>query len=117
MNESKRDALIDRYFEIIDSESYDRLDEVFHDDVTLLAPGSDLDGLEQAISWYENRLTVDDPTHDVRRRLHTETASVCEGWLTGTVPAEGPLEGGFLDVIEFDPSETEITQFAIYTRF
>lgn len=117
MDRTDRDTLIDHYFELVDAESYDRFGEVFHDDIAFYGPGAELKGLKATIDWYENRLTVEDPTHDVTRRVHGDTASVCEGWLTGYVPGEGPLEGGFVDVLEFDDEASEITRFAIYTRF
>jgi ketosteroid isomerase-like protein len=114
MDAEARRELVESYFERVDAERYGDLEGLFTGDVAFHPPGDDITGVEEMIDWYRDRLKVADATHDVQRYVDDGTTVVCEGHLTGRLPDGSSIEGGFLDVFEFDTESERIAELTIY---
>jgi len=117
MSTESREALIEAYFDVLDTEDYDCLYDVFDEDVVYLYPGGeDLEGLDVAMEYFEERRPTEDSEHNLERTVHTDEVSVSEGSFTGFVPGSGPIEADFCNVFEFTPSDDRITYNGVYMR-
>lgn len=117
MDVDKRNELIDRYYLAADEEDYDRLTSVFTEDVEYRYPGeNDMHGVGEVREFFEERRQTTGTTHDVFRRLHDDEATVCEGHITGELRGEGPFEGSYVGVFEFDEAGEAISHVSVYTQ-
>lgn len=115
MDVKQRNDLIETYYQAADEEDYDLLVSVFADDVVYLYPGEeDMHGRDEVYEFFTERRQTTNTTHDVFRRVHDETATLCEGRITGELLGEGPFEGAFVGSFEFNDSL--IDRVSVYTQ-
>lgn len=117
MDIEARNELIDRYYGAVDEEDYDRMLTAFTDAIEYRYPGEDeMHGSDEVREFFEERRQTSETTHDVFRRLHDEEATVCEGRITGELRGEGPFEGSYVGVFEFDEAAGAISHVSVYTQ-
>lgn len=117
MNTTRRNELIDTYYEAVDGEDWDRMLSAFAADVEYLYPGEDpMRGHDEVRTFFEERRRTRATTHDVFRRVHDEEATACEGTITGEMGDDGPFEGAYVGVFEFDDNVDRIGYVGVYTR-
>lgn len=111
-----RNELIDTYYGAVDKADYDRMLTVFAEDVEYLYPGEEpMHGHDEVRAFFEERRQTKNTTHDVFRRVHDDTATVCEGTITGKF-GDDPLDGAYVGVFEFDDDAERIEYVGVYTR-
>lgn len=116
MSESERNEVIDRFFDALDADEFDRLRDVFTEDATFAAGDDPLSGIEEIITHYEENRTASNTDHRITRRVHDGDTACVEGSVTGDLPGEEDLEGDYLDVMEFDPDSDRISYIKGYTH-
>jgi ketosteroid isomerase-like protein len=117
MNIERRNELIDTYYGGVDREDYEGMLEAFAEDAEYLYPGEEpMRGRDEILTFFEERRETRNTTHDVFRRIHDEGATACEGTITGELGDDGPFEGAYVGVFEFDDDEEKISYVGVYTR-
>lgn len=117
MNIQRRDELIDTYYSAVDERDWDRLLSAFAADVEYLYPGEEpMHGHEAVRDFFEHRRETRATTHNVFRRIHDDDATACEGHITGEMGEEGPFEGAYVGIFEFDDDADRIDYVGVYTR-
>ncbi|WP_411965877.1 nuclear transport factor 2 family protein [Haloferax sp. YSMS24] len=111
-----RNELIDTYYSAVDDADFDRMLTAFTEDVEYLYPGEEpMHGHGAVRTFFEERRKTKNTTHDVFRRVHDDTATVCEGTITGQM-GEDSLDGAYVGVFEFDDDAGRISYVGVYTR-
>lgn len=91
-------SLVARLFQVIDSRSWDRLDEVFADTAVYERPGYPaLEGLESIRHFYEHERIIAAGKHDVAQVTGELAAVACWGRFQGTGRDGADLDEGFAD--------------------
>lgn len=117
MDTATRDELIDTYYDAIDSEAFERFERVFAPDIEYLYPGeSEMHGVAEVQTFFEERRRHSNSTHDVHRRVSDQEVTVCEGRVTAERRDGTPLDIGFVGVFTFDNVADGIDRIAVYTR-
>jgi hypothetical protein len=76
-------------------------------------PETEADVVEEMRAFFDER-PAQDSTHTVRRRLHAEAASVCEGRVSGALADGTPKDTTFCDVFEFDETGERLARVGVY---
>lgn len=117
MDSTKRDELIDTYYDAIDAEAFERFEHAFAPDIEYLYPGEpDMHGVAEVQKFFEERRTHSNSTHNVHRRVFDQEVTVCEGRVTAERPDGVPLDVGFVGVFTFAAAADGIDRIAVYTR-
>jgi len=101
MTTSERNALIDSYFEALDSGDHSLLRDAFAPDVVYTHPSGEMIGLDAVLEFFETERHISATTHDLVNRVHGDDHSVCEGVVTGHIQGHGDFDGPFCDVFAF----------------
>ncbi|MFC7157147.1 nuclear transport factor 2 family protein [Halomarina halobia] len=115
MTRERRDQLIDAYFAAMDNDNFELVEPAISENIRFESASGSVSSLEGFREYTEESRMISDSVHEVTRRIHAENASVCEGNVRGQTP-EGPIEGAFCDVFEFDDDEERVTRISVYTR-
>jgi ketosteroid isomerase-like protein len=114
VTEEERERLADAYFEALDAPDYDALRSVFAPDIVYLYPdAAPIEGLDDAIRFFEEEKPTSDTDHHITQYVHGPSVTVAEGVSTGLLDGD-PFESHFCDVIEFD--DGRIDRLAVYSR-
>lgn len=117
MDVDDRNRLIDTYYGGLDDDDPDEAVSAFADDVTYHYPGEGaIEGREAVRRFFAERRPTSNTTHDVRRRVHGDAATACDGRFTGDHEELGRVESAFAGFFEFDEPETLVAEIAVYTR-
>jgi branched-chain amino acid aminotransferase len=94
-----RANLIERLFEIVDSREWDKLREVFCDDIIYERPGySPLEGFERVRHFYCNERVIASGTHYIERTVGTREVAACCGRFIGRHKNGTEIDERFADV-------------------
>jgi ketosteroid isomerase-like protein len=115
MDDERRNELIDAYFDGLDQDDFDALEEALAEDVVYLHPVREIHGSDAVADFAANERTPQDSEHVVERRIHDAEASVAAGRKVGEVTGE-PVDVPFCDVFEFDDSSGAIASVSVYVR-
>lgn len=99
----------------MDENNFNTVEAAASDHIQFESPGGTASGIDEFREYTEESRIFTDSDHTVVNRVHGEDRSVCEGVVSGETP-EGPVEGDFCDVFEFDKEENQITSISVYTR-
>lgn len=113
MSVHDRNELIDAYFDTMDEEDLDIIRPVLADDFVYESLNGDLEGFEGIRRYMEELRGLSNTTHETTLRVHGETATAAEGWVSGD-SRDGPVEAEFCNVFEFDDDDEHITRIAVY---
>lgn len=113
MDTDQRDELIAAYFQALDAESFDRLEDHLAVGFTYDHPDTTAETIKGMRTFFEQR-APQDTSHEIHRTLHAAKASVVEGRITGELVDGTPREGYFCDVFDFDDGEDHLTRVAVY---
>lgn len=115
MNKNKKADLIDRYFQALDEDDFTRVEPVLADEVRFKSSADELSDADRLRAYMEEGRMISNSTHEINRRIHDDDVSVVEGMVRGET-ADGPVQGAFCDVFEFDQHAGTITSITVYTR-
>lgn len=115
MVRERRNQLIDAYFAAMDNDDFGLVEPAISESIQFESAKSSVSSLEEFREYTEKNRMISDSVHQVKRRIHAETASVCEGNVRAQSP-DAPIEGAFCDVFEFDDDVEHITSISVYTR-
>ena len=102
-----RERLVRRYYEAIDEEEYDRVFDLFSDDVVYHRPGrSSIEGIEAFEEFYLDERPLEDGTHDMEDVLLAGDTAIVRGRFAGRQNGE-KVEFGFVDLHEFEGEEIQ----------
>lgn len=113
MSEDDRNALIDAYFDAMDTDDLETVRPALTDDFVYESLSGDLEGFAGLETYMEELRGLSNTNHEVALVVHGETASVVEGTVTGD-SEDGSVEADFCDVFEFDADEEGITRISVY---
>lgn len=99
-------AVLEAYYEYIDSNRYEELFDLFADDIIYHRPGAEpIRGMDQFKRFYLEERPLEQGTHEIDA-YHRDGATMCvRGRFSGLLDGE-PIEFGFADFHEFDESGT-----------
>lgn len=90
------------YYEAVDAEEYDRLFDLFAEDVVYHRPGQPpLEGIEEFRAFYLHDRPIEEGTHEVEAMCRDGDTVVVRGTFEGTLDGEA-VSFGFADFHEFD---------------
>jgi len=114
--DSKRESLVDRYFDALDEQQYDELTEVLVEDATYEHPSTELQGSDAIREFFAGDRKTEWTDHEITAWLHGPQTSVCEGTVSGAFTDSGSFQGSFMDRFEFDEDRDRIGHVSVYTR-
>lgn len=113
MSESDRDALIDAYFDAMDSEDLEIVRPALSASFVYESLAGDFEGFAGLETYLEEHRGLSNTTHETTLRIHNEMASVAEGSVIGE-SEDGTVEANFCNVFEFDDDNEGITRISVY---
>jgi predicted ester cyclase len=116
MSVDDRRAAIDRYYDSIDAEDFDRMATVVADDVTYVTAHGEMHGVDEMLEYYEEDRAVTDTVHEVVRTVRDGDVWVCEGAVRGDYVAGGSFDGGYVGIFEFEADSATVETLTVYTR-
>lgn len=117
MGITDRNRLIDTYYGGLDDEDPYEAVSSFAEDVTYHYPGEGaIEGRRAVRQFFAERRPTSETMHDVKRRIHGETATACDGQFWGVHEELGRIESAFAGFFEFDDAETLISEIAVYAQ-
>lgn len=113
MSEEDRNALIDAYFDAMDTDDLETVRPALTDDFVYESLSGDLEGFAGLETYMQELRGLSNTNHEIALIVHGEAASVVEGTVTGD-SEDGSVEADFCDVFEFDADEEGITRISVY---
>lgn len=117
MNTDRRDRLIDKYYDAVDSREIDRFADVFAPEATHFRPGQGtLAGRDEIMRYFREDWRSSETDHAVDKRIHDPDVTVTRMKVRGVYEGD-PFEGRFLAEFEFTPAEDAITAYRLYRGY
>lgn len=113
MSKADRNALIDAYFEAMDTGDLETVRPALADGFVYESLSGTLRGFGGLETYMEELRGLSNTNHDVATVIHGETASVTEGTVTGD-GEDGQVAVDFCNVFEFDADDEGITRIGVY---
>lgn len=113
MSKENRNALIDAYFDAMDTDDLEIVRPVVTDGFIYESLSGDLSGFSGLKTYMEELRGLSNTDHEITTVIHGETASVVEGTVTGE-NEDDPVELDFCNVFEFNADNEGITRISVY---
>lgn len=113
MAKEERKALIDAYFDAMDTDDLEIVRPVLADGFIYESLSGDLSGFSGLQTYMSELRGLSNTTHEITTVVHGKTASVVEGTVTGE-SSDGPVDVDFCNVFEFDADNEGITRISVY---